>query len=90
MTASPEQTEMARQMYGPPNAFLCEELATRGWTVRDLAERSGLDDATVTALVRDGAPVTAPLSAALGRAFGTSPGFWLRFDQRVRERVNAR
>lgn len=68
----------------PPNTLLAEELATRGWTVRDLAARADLDDATVTALVRDGAPVTAGLSAALGRAFGTDPGFWLRLDTRLR------
>ena len=76
----------------PPGEFIEEEMRARGWTANDVAERMGDDGSlrqrSINLLlvhmlveVRDTGMIVDEESAAkLGRAFGTSPQFFLNLD----------
>ncbi len=72
----------------PPGEFIKDELDARGWDIPELARRMGgdtlLNHATVELLIY--APTKevtlgADTSAALGRAFGVNPKFYLNLDR---------
>ena len=72
----------------PPGDFIAEELAARGWTEADLAERMGGDIAInqfcVDFLinVRDRSLILdADTAEGLGRAFDVSPDYFLNLDK---------
>lgn len=48
------------------------EMDLRGWTQTDLAERAGISQPTVSALLNGGSPATGTL-AAIARAFTQNP-----------------
>lgn len=61
-----------------PGALLvAEAVKARGWTPDDLAERSGLDAATVQGVLAGSARIDGPVAEGLARAIGTSAEMWL-------------
>lgn len=84
----------AAQVFHPWD-FIAEELECRDWTVDELAMRMGGDFA-VTRLSLDfletrepGIVIGEESAAALGRAFGTSPEFWLNLDKQWHDWIRA-
>ena len=63
-----------------PSEYLVEEMEARGWTVGDLAERSGLTVAGLTEVIERRVHVTTPIAKALAQAFGTSHEMWLNLN----------
>lgn len=68
--------------------YIADELAERGWTVRELAERMGGNPAInelsveLALHVRDPRAFVGPKMAdGLARAFGTSAQLWLNLDR---------
>lgn len=64
----------------PPCDFLREELAERGWSVEELADRAVLPVADVAALVAGTRGITARHSERLSVALGTSAEYWQRLQ----------
>lgn len=71
----------------PPGEFIADELLARDWTIRDLAERMGgdvsINEFVVSILVLarpKGLLIGNDTAAQLGKAFKTSPEFWLNLD----------
>ncbi len=63
-----------------PKELIKEELAARGWSIEQLAERAGLDVAVVRGVVDDGYWYQQSIAEGLGRAFGTSSGLWMNLQ----------
>jgi HTH-type transcriptional regulator/antitoxin HigA len=65
-----------------PGEYVRDELIARGWTVDDLADKSGLMRQTLESLIReDHEPMTQEIAEGLSRALGTSVVIWLNMDR---------
>jgi addiction module HigA family antidote len=51
-----------------------------GWSAADLAARLRVPVDTIDAVLAEKAPVTPDLALRLGRLFGQTPGFWIRWQ----------
>lgn len=76
----------------PPGEYIAEELAARGWSTSDLADRMGgdptIDQLTVDMLiaVSDKKMILDEQTAiGLARAFGVSTQFFINLDRAWRE-----
>ena len=57
-----------------------DELMERGWTLEDLASKSGLQAFRLRELVAGCGPMTKIVALGLSNAFGTSMDFWLNLS----------
>lgn len=64
----------------PPYELLKEELAERGWDAARFAQESGLNLSLADSIL-NGAPISEPAAAAIGRALGTGPELWLNLQR---------
>jgi plasmid maintenance system antidote protein VapI len=64
----------------PPDHFIREELAARGWTRFELSRRAGKLLKMMSAIASGKTPISPEIAHALGRAFGTSNTFWLNLS----------
>lgn len=60
----------------PAGEFLSDELAERGWTPVQFAERLGRSPRFVCELIAGEREITRESAAALGAALGTSADLW--------------
>lgn len=65
----------------PVSDTLFEEMAARNWGRPTVAEKSGLKWQVIQDILCDRQVIDELISAALGRAFGLSPGFFYRLQQ---------
>ena len=63
----------------PPGEYLADEMAARGWTARDVSERTGLGVERVEAIV-SGAHLLIREAEALRRATGVSALCWMNLQ----------
>ena len=73
----------------PPCVFIIEEMRARGWRVAELAEHMGWPHARASELVRGLLIVDDGTAAALSRAFGSSPEYWLNLQRHFFEALDA-
>lgn len=64
-----------------PGEYLCDEMATRGWTVNFVAKSLDVTDLHMMAILDGRAPITEPLAVILAGMMNTSPRFWLRMQE---------
>ena len=64
-----------------PGVFIVEEMNERGWTRKDMAEKSGLSFWRVTALAFAEVSLNEADAAGLSRAFGTGKTIWLNLEK---------
>ena len=74
----------------PPGEFLREELAARGWTQADLAERTGRPLRSINEIINGKKAITAETAIGLGDAFGTSAEYWMNLEGAYRLHVARR
>ena len=67
-----------------PGYFIQQELDSRGWTQRDLAEILGRTLAAVNELIKGKRGITPETAVALGQAFGTGPDAWMKRESDYR------
>ena len=79
-----------------PSEFIEEEMAARGWSRRDLAERMGGDVCVNHCALDLYCETRHPemllgvnIAEGLAAAFGTSAGLWLNLDKSWREWIHA-
>lgn len=63
-----------------PGQEIQTHLDVLGWNQYDLAEILGVGQSVVSALINGKRPVTLEIDRALGAAFGTPSGFWLKLE----------
>ena len=64
-----------------PGEYVREEIAERKWSIRDLAEKSGLGMDVVAGLITETYAVDEEIAYGLARAFGTSWTMWLNLQK---------
>lgn len=64
-----------------------DELMERGWTIEDLAAKSGLTALRLREVVVGTSPMTKVVALGLSNAFGTSMDLWLNLGRESRERI---
>lgn len=64
----------------PPGTFILEEIEARNWTQLELAEILGRPARLVNELVNAKRAITPETAIGLGRAFGSSPDFWMNLE----------
>ncbi len=69
-----------------PGAILRKELASRGWTQRELARRLKKPVQAINEIVNGGKQVTPQTAIALSRVMGTSLEFWWNLETNYRFR----
>lgn len=65
----------------PLRGFIDEELKVRGWTLLELAIKSGLGGGIIFDLYCNDLPVNEKIAAGLSQAFGQSKEYWLRLGR---------
>lgn len=65
-----------------PGEFVLDQIESRGWTQRDLADILSVSVQTINKIVKGKSGITGDMAAALGAAFDQSPEFWLNLDAR--------
>ena len=73
----------------PPGEYLTEELAARGWTVSQLAERMVQPELVVLDILETRMEITPELAEAIAAALGTSAQMWLNLEELYRSRTPA-
>lgn len=68
----------------PPGAILKRELATRGWTQKDLAQILGRPPQVITEIIRGTKQITPDTALELGAAFGNAPSLWSNLETEYR------
>jgi addiction module HigA family antidote len=68
----------------PPGYILAEEIRERGWTQKDLADKTGLSLKTINALINGKIFLSLNVAKRLGNALGTSKEFWLNLEEDYR------
>jgi HTH-type transcriptional regulator/antitoxin HigA len=68
----------------PPGESIQEELAARGWTQRQLAQKMRRPVQAVNEVIRGKRQITAETALELASAFGTSAEMWLGLESRYR------
>lgn len=74
-------TNGGRELVGE---LINDELMERGWTLDDLAAKSGLKPIRLREVVAGGSPVTKVVALGLANAFGTSMDFWINLGHKPR------
>jgi antitoxin HigA-1 len=77
-----------------PGIFLREELDALGLSARRFAEHIRVPHNAVTAIMKGDRSITAQMAIRLGKAFGTTPQYWLNLQtiydlKRAQEEVAA-
>jgi HTH-type transcriptional regulator/antitoxin HigA len=67
-----------------PGEILREELEARGWTQKELAERTSRPYQAVNEIIRGRKQITAATALALSSALGTSAEFWMNLETNYR------
>ena len=65
-----------------PGAFLRDELEALDLSARKFAEHIGVPHNAITGIMNGTRSVTAPMAIRLGKAFGTTPQYWLNLQSR--------
>jgi addiction module antidote protein HigA len=63
-----------------PGEYLKEELETRGWTQKELAEMIGRPQRLINRIIAGKAGITAQTAQQLAAAFGTSAALWMNLQ----------
>ena len=63
-----------------PGQIILKELDARGWTQQDLAAIMGRPVQAISEIINAKKQITAETARQLGKAFGTSPDFWLNLE----------
>ncbi len=63
-----------------PGAFLRDELETLGASARQFARHIGVPPNAVTEIMNEERSVSALMAIRLGRAFGTTPEYWMNLQ----------
>lgn len=63
-----------------PGRIILRELESRGWSQQDLAAIMGRPVQAISEIVQAKKQITAETARQLGKAFGTSPDFWLNLE----------
>ena len=82
------RTIVAAEVF-PPGEYLTEELAARGWTVSQLAERMVQPEVVVLDILETRMEITPELAEAIAAALGTSAQMWLNLEELYRSRTPA-
>lgn len=69
-----------------PGQIIQRNMQALNWSNKDLAEVLGMSEKSVSLMINDKQGITVDSAALLGRAFGSSPEFWLNLDQAYRMR----
>ena len=64
----------------PPGEILAEELAARGMTQKELAQRMGRPAQSINEVVRGKRALTAETALDLERVLGIEAGLWVRLE----------
>lgn len=62
-----------------PGSYVREEIRARGWTIRQLAEKSGVEFDRIKRVIREAEPVTIVIAVGLARAFAGAT-FWVNLQ----------
>lgn len=73
-----------------PTEVIEMELEARGWTVRELANYSGIPLSKLEAIMRGVQPITKSTASGIGNAFGTGAEVWLNMETTYRSRIAPR
>ena len=63
-----------------PGAFLRDELETFGASARQFARHIGVPPNAVTEIMNEQRSISALMAIRLGRAFGTTPEYWMNLQ----------
>lgn len=69
----------------PPGETLQEELASRGMTQAELADRTGMAKKTINEIIKGKAPITPDTALKLENVFGLPAHFWNMLQQNFQE-----
>lgn len=69
----------------PPGETLQEELASRGMTQAELADRTGMAKKTINEIIKGKAPITPDTALKLEHVFGLPAHFWNMLEQNYQE-----
>jgi len=67
-------------MHNPPHPGEVLREWLEGHTTTDAADKLGVARVTLSRILNGAAGISAEMDVRLGRALGTSPGFWLRMQ----------
>jgi len=76
--------ELRSNLAIPPGELLAEELAARGMTQAELAQRMGRSRRTVGGIVTEREAITAETALRLERALGIAAQLWVGLEGRYR------
>lgn len=71
-------------MVSSPGEIIMDELESRGWTQRDLAEIMGRPYQAINEIIRGTKQITPETAGELAQAFGTSIEFWMNLETNYR------
>jgi len=69
-----------------PGQIIQRNMEALNWTNKDLAEVLGLSEKSVSFLINNKQGITVDSAVLLGKAFGSSPEFWMNLEQTYRMR----
>lgn len=69
-----------------PGQIIARNMEALNWNNKDLAEILGMSDKSVSLLINNRQSITVDTAVLLGKAFGTSPEFWMNLEQNYRLR----
>lgn len=69
-----------------PGQIIQRNMDALNWTSKDLAEVLGMSEKSVSLMINGKQGITVDSAALLGKAFSSSPEFWLNLDQAYRMR----
>lgn len=69
-----------------PGQIITRNMEGLNWTSKDLAGVLGISEKTVKLLVNNKQSITFDTAALLGKAFSTSPEFWMNLEKRYLSR----
>ena len=63
-----------------PGRIILKEIEARGWNQQDLAAIMGRPEQMISEIIHAKKQITAETARQLGKAFGTTPDFWLNLE----------
>ncbi len=69
-----------------PGQIINRNLSSLNWTNKDLADVIGMSEKSVSQMINNKQSITVDTAILLGKAFNTSPDFWLTLEQNYRLR----
>jgi len=69
-----------------PGHIINKNLAALNWTNKDLSDVIGMSEKSVSQMINNKQSITVDTAILLGKAFNTSPEFWLNLEQNYRLR----